>query len=182
LNLTDEELLLQYKESGKNDCLGELFNRYTPLLYGVCLKYLKDADKAQDAVMQLFEDLLNEISNCEIELFRTWIYTVVKNHCLQILRKEDKEIIVDFNADFMEYEQIMYLLEEEDHYDRTKVLKTCLAKLPEQQRGSIIYFFMDELSYADIADRAGYTLSHVKSYIQDGKRNLKICIEKNSRR
>lgn len=171
---------MNYKESGKSDFIGELFDRYAPLLYGVCLKYLQDADRSQDAVMQLFEDLLNKISNYEIELFRTWIYSVVKNHCLQILRKEDKEILVDFNADFMEYEQVMYLLEEEESYDRTKVLKPCLGKLPEQQRVSIIYFFMDELSYADIADRTGYTLSHVKSYIQNGKRNLKICIEKNN--
>jgi RNA polymerase sigma-70 factor (ECF subfamily) len=182
--LSDEELLIKHREGGGNEYLGELFNRYTPLIYGVCLKYLKDPNIAQDAVMQLFEDLLEKMAGYEIDVFRSWIYTVAKNHCLQLLRKENREISVDFNAyfnaDFMEYDQIMYLLEEEDNYERTKVLKNCLERLPEQQRVSILYFFMDNLSYADIVYKTRYSLNHVKSYIQNGKRNLKICIEKNS--
>ncbi len=181
--LTDEELLSQYKLTGKADYFGTLYDRYIPLLYGVCLKYLNDADKSQDAVMQLFEDLLPKVANYDIAVFRTWIYTVVKNHCLQILRKESKEITVDFGVNIMESDEILHLLNEEESdadSERMQALRSCMQKLPEQQRICIGHFFMDEMSYADIADITGYALNKVKSYIQNGKRNLKACIDKHT--
>jgi len=176
---TDEELLAEFKKSGNSDYFGELYNRYTPLLYGVCLKYLNDADRAQDAVMQLFENLLPKVSNYEIGVFRTWLHSVVKNHCLQILRKESREISVDFNVNIMESDDILHLLDDEEpDSERMEALKHCMEKLPVEQKVSITSFFMEEMSYADIVESTGYTLSRVKSYIQNGKRNLKICIEK----
>jgi len=176
--LTDEDLLFSNKESGNSIYMGELFNRYLPLLYGVCLKYLKDADNARDAVMQLFENLLYKITDYEIDTFRPWIYSVVKNHCLQILQKEDLIIKVDINDDTTESDSIANLFEEEGIVDRSNVLKNCLNKLPEKQQVSITYFFIDGLSYAEIVEKTGYKLKNVKSYIQNGKRNLKNCIEK----
>ena len=176
---TDEELLAEFNRSGNSNYFGELYNRYTPLLYGVCLKYLNDTDKAQDAVMQLFENLLPKISNYEIGVFRTWLHSVVKNHCLQILRKENREIVVDFNVDIMESDDILHLFnDDEADSERMEALKRCMEKLPEEQLVSITRFFMEEMSYADIMESTGYTLSRVKSYIQNGKRNLKICIER----
>lgn len=180
--LTDEELLSHYKDTGNADYFGELYNRYIPLIYGVCLKYLKDADKSQDAVMQLFEDLFGKINNYEISVFKTWLHTVVRNHCLQILRKENKEIVVDFDANLMESDDILHLLtEEESENEDINLLKNCMEKLPEAQRISVSLFFYDEMSYADIVEKTGYTLSKVKSFIQNGKRNLKICIERNKK-
>lgn len=177
--LADEELLTEYKKSGDTAYFGELYNRYTPLLYGVCLKYLNDADKAQDAVMQLFEQLLPKVSQYEIQVFRTWLHSVVKNHCLQILRKESREVVVDFRTDLMESDDILHLLDDEEpDSERMDALKRCMEKLPEEQKVSLTCFFMEEMSYADIVETTGYTLSRVKSYIQNGKRNLKICIEK----
>lgn len=176
--LSDEELLELFCTSGKNEYFGELYNRYTPLLFGVCLKYLSDADKAQDTVMQVFEDLLPKINNYEIKVFRTWLYSVVKNHCLQQLRKEKKEIIVDFNSEIMESDPILHLFDEEDNQEQMEALNHCIDKLPEKQKVSIISFFMEEMSYLDIVDKTGYSLNNVKSFIQNGKRNLKICIEK----
>jgi RNA polymerase sigma-70 factor (ECF subfamily) len=183
--LPERELLAQYKKSGENDYLRELFNRYTPLIYGVCLKYLKNAEKAQDAVIQLFEDSLKKVPHYEIESFRTWAYSMAKSYCLKTLRKVNRDVNLDFNSNDPEYEHIMYLLEEEEKedagsYELIQTLKQCLEKLPESQRASIIYFFRYGLSYADIVDKTGYSLNYVKSYIQNGKRNLKICLEKNS--
>lgn len=86
--MPDEELLARYNRTGDTKYFGELYNRYIPLLYGVCLKYLGNAEKAEDAVMQLFEELTEKIGRYEITLFRTWLYSVVKNHCFQLLRKE----------------------------------------------------------------------------------------------
>lgn len=177
--LTDEELLARFRKTGDNEYFGELYNRYIPLIYGVCLKYLRDADRAQDAVMQLFEDLLPKVGNYEIGVFRTWLHTVVRNHCYQIFRRETKEISIDYEASLMESDEILHLLMEDDEEaGRMAALKHCLEKLPEAQRTSILYFFYEEMSYADIADKTGFAPGKVKSYIQNGKRNLKICMEK----
>lgn len=94
--LTDEELLQKYKASANAEYFSELFDRYIPLLYGVCLDYLRDEDRARDAVMQLFEDLLPKIFKYEIGVFRTWVYSVVKNHCLQIINREKKRNLGGF--------------------------------------------------------------------------------------
>lgn len=167
-----------YSKSGNTEYFGELYNRYIPLLYGLCLKYLQDDARAQDAVMQLFEDLLPKISNYEIKVFKTWLYQVGKNHCLQILRKESKEITLDYNVNIMESDEFLHLLCEEHSTDeQIAALHRCLEKLPEVQRISILHFFMEEMTYADIVEQTGYTMNNVKSYIQNGKRNLKNCIK-----
>ena len=100
--LSDEELLTHYIKSGDTEYFGELYNRYIPLLYGLCLKYLQDEDRTQEAVMQLFEDLLPKMGNYEIKVFKPWLYRVGKNHCLQLLRKENKEIPLDYSINVME--------------------------------------------------------------------------------
>lgn len=180
--LSDEDLLSAYRDSGEAEYFGMLYNRYIPLLYGVCLKYFTDADKAQDAVMQVFENIFPKVLQYEIQTFRTWIYSVAKNHCLQTLRKEMNEILVDFNSEIMESDEILNLLsEDETGEERKEILRQCLKKLPDEQRNAILRFFAEEMSYQDIVDSEGYTLNQVKSYIQNGKRNLKICIEKNSK-
>ncbi len=174
---TDEELLSLYRTTGSAEHFGELYHRYIPLVYGLCLRYLQHAEKTQDAVMQLYEDLAAKISQYDIKVFRTWLYSVAKNHCLQVLRKEKHEIRVDFDVQVMESDMIFHLFDERHDEEQFEALRQCLEKLPEPQRVSISKFFMDEMSYADIVDDTGYQLKSVKSYIQNGKRNLKICIE-----
>lgn len=178
--LTDEELLFQYGRTGDSEHFGVLYNRYIPLVYGLCLKYLQNADKAEDATMQLFENLLEKVKNYEIKVFRTWLYSVAKNHCFQILRKKEREVPLNSETFVMESDPIMHLFSEDDSNERLAALNKCIEKLPEPQRISIQKFFMEELSYAEIVDATGYQLKSVKSYIQNGKRNLKICIEKST--
>ena len=147
--LSDEELLIHYTKSGDTEYFGELYNRYIPLLYGLGLS------------------------------FQAWLYRVAKNHCLQLLRKENKEIPLDYTVNIMESDEFLHLLsEEESSEEQLKALHHCLEKLPEEQRTSITRFFLEEMSYADIVEQTGFTLNNVKSYIQNGKRNLKICIKK----
>lgn len=177
--LSDEELLMQYVKSGDTEYFGELYNRYIPLLYGLCLKYLNDENRAQEAVMQLFEDLIPKLSQYDIKAFKPWLYRVAKNHCLQLLRKENKEIPLDYTINIMESDEFLHLLsEEESSEEQLKALHHCMEKLPEEQRTSIARFFLEEMSYADIAEQTGFSLNNVKSYIQNGKRNLKNCIKK----
>lgn len=177
--LTDEELLSHYVKSGDTEYFGELYNRYIPLLYGLCLKYLQDVDRAQEAVIQLFEDLIPKLSQYDIKAFKPWLYRVAKNHCLQLLRKDNKEIPLDYTINVMESDEFLHLLsEEESSEEQLKALHHCMEKLPEEQRTSITRFFLEEMSYADIAGQTGFSLNNVKSYIQNGKRNLKNCIKK----
>ena len=96
-----------------------------------------------------------------------------------LLRKENKEITLDYTVNVMESDEFLHLLsEEESSEEQLKALHHCLEKLPEEQRTSITRFFLEEMSYADIVEQTGFTLNNVKSYIQNGKRNLKICIKK----
>ena len=178
-SLSDEELLKHYKVSGESTSFGVLYNRYIPLIYGLCLKYLQDADKAQDAVMQIFEDILPKVCQYDTRVFRTWIYSVAKNYCLQILRKDIKETTIDFSIFVMESDEILHLLDgESSDEERMQALNRCIEKLSESQRLCIVHFFLDEMSYADVSEKTGYTVKYVKSNVQNGKRNLKICMEK----
>ena len=174
---TDEELLSQYRETGDTELFGKLYNRYIPLIYGLCLKYLQDEDKSQDAVMEIFENLLPKICGYEIKVFKTWIYSVAKNHCFHQLKENKREITVDFDSNLMESDSVMTLLGEEVDNEQEEALNYCMAKLSEPQRISVTKFFYEDMSYADIVEVTGYDMKNVKSYIQNGKRNLKICIE-----
>jgi len=178
-NLPDKELLHRYTVLGQTDCFGELYNRYMPLLYGVALKYFGDAAQAEDAVIDLFESLFQKIADYEINVFRTWLYAVMKNHCLQALRKEKDINIMPLSPEIMESDEILHLFDDADADEqRYEALQGCMEKLPDVQRVAVSEFFIQEKSYRDIADATGWALKSVKSYIQNGKRNLKICIEK----
>lgn len=172
---SDEQLLRRYTETGDPEFFGELYDRYIPLLYGLCLKYMHSREKAEDAVMGLFESLLPRVSGYDIRNFRTWIYSVAKNHCLQLLRSEKPIIKVEINETVMESDPVLHLL---DEGGSDKALGECMERLPEGQRTAIGLFFLEEMSYADVAEKTGYSLSAVKSFIQNGKRNLRICMEK----
>jgi RNA polymerase sigma-70 factor, ECF subfamily len=174
----DQELINKYKETLDSEYFGILYSRYIPLLYGLCLKYLKDEYNAQDAVMQIFENLHTKILNFNVDNFKLWLYKVSKNYCLQQLRAVNKEIKVDFNLDIMESEDVLHLLDEKDDNKKYLILEECISKLPEPQKVSIVLFFFNEKSYMDICDATQYSLKSVKSYIQNGKRNLKLCLEK----
>ena len=175
---SDAELLELFLQTDRSEYLGDLYNRYIPLVYGLCLKYLKDTDASEDAVMQIFEILLNKVGRFEIKEFRTWLYSVAKNHCLQLLRKTKREMATDFGSVVMESGDDSHLFDREEGEMRLSALEKCMEQLPVPQRESVRLFFLEEKSYADIAEITSYHLKSVKSYIQNGKRNLKICIEK----
>ncbi len=95
-------------------------------------------------------------------------------------KKENKEIPLDYTINVMESDEFLHLLsEEESPEEQLKALHHCLEKLPEEQRTSITRFFLEEMSYADIVEQTGFTLNNVKSYIQNGKRNLKKFVSRN---
>lgn len=173
----DAALLEDYIRTGDAAYFGTLYTRYMPLVYGLCLKYLGSAEEAEDAVMQIFEDLLPKIGKYQIKEFRTWLWSVARNHCLQNLRREKKRVRFDFSDNFMETASIVHLLSEGTDEEALAALEGCMEKLPEKQRETIRLFFIEKNSYADIAAATSYDIKGVKSYIQNGKRNLRSCIE-----
>lgn len=176
--LSDVELLNQYQQTADMSCFALLYKRYLPLVYGVCLKYLQDEARAQDATMDIFEKLLPKLGSYHIKEFRTWLYEVVKNHCFALLKERKRSVSIEFDSTLMESDLILTLLSEETPPDAQDALTFCLEQLPDVQRISVELFFYKEQSYADIVIETGYQLKSVKSYIQNGKRNLKNCIEK----
>lgn len=174
---TDEVLLEQYRRDHTPEILGILFNRYLHLVYGLCLKYLKDREDAQDAVMSIFETLTEKLKTQEIQYFKSWLYVVSKNHCLMQLRKAGGNEKI--NGVFMETQADVHLITEEDQLnDDLGALEECINELKSAQQKCVRSFYLEEKSYLDIARETAYKLSRVKSYIQNGKRNLKICLEK----
>ena len=177
-NLTDEELLKRYCDSGELVYFVEAYKRYMPLVYGVALKYLKRPEDAQDAVMQLFEELVVKIKETEIQSFKAWLYTCIRNNCLMEIRKRSKNLSVSLDDSFMEFCDDFHLTVVSESENREESLRECVESLPEKQRISVKYFFFDELSYKEVEERTGFSLKMVKSFIQNGKRNLKLCLER----
>ncbi|VBB45886.1 RNA polymerase, sigma-24 subunit, ECF subfamily [uncultured Paludibacter sp.] len=175
-NLSNEELLDFYKKESRSEYFAELYKRYIPLVYGLCLKYLGNKDDAQDAVMDIYEEVSKKIFQYEIKNFHTWLYSVAKNHCLGKLRKENKNVFLNIDHIIMENEENFTLIDGERSEKEERALSFCLNELNKEQRKSIDLFYFENKSYADIADETGFTLEKVKSYIQNGKRNLKNCI------
>lgn len=159
------------------DLLGQLFAPYMPLVYGVCLKYLKQPEDAKDAVVHIFEELSVKLRKHEVENFRSWLHTVSKNHCLMILRK-GKNIPQELS------DAVMYSVEKMHQDDDSSIreqqynaMEECLETLNDEQQLVVKLFYLCEKSYKEISDLHGLPLDTVRSRIQNGRRNLKICME-----
>ena len=205
---SDDELLARYREEGDIGILGQLYERYMHLVFGVCLKYLEEREQAKDEVMNIFEKLVTAVPGQEINNFRTWLYVVTKNHCLMLLRSRKSEAahseaMMNDPVFFMENSSGMHPVIEEGGPDLAagkirefapgesgaadtdggytetdmKRLEECIERLREEQRNCIRLFFYEGCSYRQISEKLSIDETKVKSYIQNGKRNLKICIE-----
>lgn len=174
---SDEELLKRYHETSGPEVIGILYKRYLHLVYGLCLKYLKSREDAQDAVMNIFESLTEKLKHHKVTYFKSWLYMVSKNHCLMELRKSEKIKLI--NGSYMENEVIMHPTGEKDSIDSDlEALERCLQELRTDQQQCVRLFYLEKKSYQEIVDLQSIKLTKVKSYIQNGKRNLKICLEK----
>ena len=176
----DAALIAQYRSTGSLDVLGLLYNRYMHLVYGVCLSYFKDEEASKDAVMQIFEELVLKLRLHEVQNFKSWLHVLTRNHCLMVLRKQSKHDIVSIEDVFVENAEFVHLDIEDAKEKQLTVMEKCMDTLPQEQKVSVDLFYLQEKCYKDVAEITGYDILKVKSYIQNGKRNLKICIEKNS--
>lgn len=184
-NLSDAELVTRFRDTGNNLCVGELFQRYRHLVYGVCMKYLADEDESQDVQMQVFEKLLKDLGRHQIEQFKGWLYAVTKNECLMYLRSKksqrakNAELKKD-SEDLVESGMPLHPDGVNDTELQLRRMEKSLSDLGESQRRCLELFYLEQKCYKEVADITGYSLNEVKSFIQNGKRNLKILMTKRS--
>lgn len=177
-HIDDQQLLGFFKADKNNKWLGILLQRYTLLLFGICMKYLKNEEEAKDAVQQIYLKTITELHKYEVGFFKSWLYMVAKNHCLMKLRDKPGRVI-DIK------DQMIFTNDEDSniqiHIQKDKQLElvtNSLQELNPEQKQCVTLFYLEKKTYQDIADETGYSLMQVKSYIQNGKRNLKILLEK----
>lgn len=175
---TDKELLKAFKQSSDIKYLSTLYQRYMDLVFGVCLKYFKDGERSKDAVMDIFEELNTKLKMHEVDNFKGWLHTLTRNYCLMQLRSPRNLKTSELKADFMQSVQPSHLsnevLEKEDSF---KLLEACIEALPVDQKHSIELFYLQKKCYNEIAEITGFEWNKVRSFIQNGKRNLKLCVE-----
>lgn len=176
--LEDNELINRYATEGDNLFLGILFKRYSHLVLGLCIKYLKNEDEAQDMVMQIFEKLSFDLKKHKIEFFKSWLYTFSKNMCLMELRKKQSQLKKDIELQenavlFMDSSSESHLNSKQEQESTISHLETALNGLSKEQKQCIVLFYYKNKSYNEIVDITGYNANEVKSFIQNGKRNLK---------
>ena len=180
---SDSELIAGYKESRDEQCVEILFNRYCHLSFAVCMNYLHSEDESKDAVLEIFEKISKDLLKYEVRDFGSWLHSVTKNHCLHVLKKKKQ------NSDLQEENPVLTQVaitdfyfesnvgdDTEEHY--LKFLSEALLTLAEEQRVCIEQFYLQEKSYEEIEKATGYSYNQVKSYIQNGKRNLKNYLMK----
>ncbi len=179
-HITDKELLNLYYSYHDNKWIGILLQRYTLLLFGICMKYLKNEEAAKDAVQQIFLKAITEIKKYEIEYFKSWIYVLARNYCLMQLR--NKYIFTELNDTHLEEAEekldFNILQAKEQSYDK---LEKAIIQLKTEQKTCISLFYLQNKSYLQIAQSTGFSILQVKSFIQNGKRNLKLIMQKSDK-
>jgi len=182
--LPDLELVLRYKQSREVHYAGILYQRYTHLILGICLKYFKNEEDGKDAVMDIFEQLTIALLKHEVANFKSWLHSLTRNHCLMKLRKPEvkRTITHDFTeADenlIVENPEAEHLLDEGEREAQLRHLPAALNQLNAEQKACIELFYLQDKNYQEVAEATGYNLNQVKSYIQNGKRNLKIILSR----
>ena len=171
-HIGDKELLDRFYVDHDNKWLGILLPRYTLLLFGVCMKYLKNETDAEDALQQVFLKVISELPKYKVDYFKSWVYMIAKNHCLMKLRNNGKNIEINERVmatpdDSLDKEIV---LEKDRDLD---AMQRALQQLNEEQRKCVVLFYLEKKSYAEVAEQTDFTMLQIKSHIQNGRRNLK---------
>ena len=179
--MSDQELLAKFYSDHDNEWLGVLLQRYTLLLLGVSMKYLKNEEEAKDSVQQIFLKVIQELHKYKVEYFKSWLYMVAKNHCLMKIREKQGKFTAELT------DRMSSTTQAQEETDRQSMLQTdhtlelmesALKELNPEQQQCVTLFYLDKKSYQEVSDITGYSMLQVKSYIQNGKRNLRILIER----
>jgi RNA polymerase sigma factor (sigma-70 family) len=178
-HIEDKQLLEKFYTDGNNQWLGILLQRYTMLLLGVCMKYLKNEEEAKDCVQQIFLKAITELQKYKVDYFKSWLYMIAKNHCLMKIRDKQGKIPIELTDQLAQKEDTFETRRESIERDKTlQFIEEGLQDLIDEHKLCLTLFYLQKKSYQQIAEITGYNLLQVKSYIQNGKRNLKLIVEK----
>lgn len=179
--LTDAELVSLYRKDGDLKVLGTLYQRYMDLVYGVCLKYLGEAEPSKDAVINIYEELIGKLRQHEVSNFKSWLHTLTRNHCLMQLRKQKGHTTIELPEHFMQSEEMLHLESVQQKEEQLDSMEKCLEQLSDEQKACVTLFYMEGKCYNDITELTGIEWNKVRSHIQNGRRNLKLCMESGNR-
>jgi RNA polymerase sigma-70 factor (ECF subfamily) len=176
-SFSDKDLIDLYVQKGDNQVIEELYLRYGHLVFGVCMKYLKHIQNAEDLTIELFADLPQKLKSHKILHFKSWLYITTKNSCLMLLRKKN-----GYNSNIDDQFEDKA---EEDNLSSKEILETklealeiAIEELNEKQASCVKAYYLEKRCYDEISKTENLTLKEVKSHIQNGKRNLKIILSK----
>ena len=172
---TDEELVTLYKLERSSTCIAIIYERYGHLVMGTCMKYLKNEVESQDITMQIFEELHSKLLKHEINYFKSWLYMVTKNECFMFLRKSKSQNTTDFSESY----DVEQTIEDVKSMEKSlELLENAIEDLKPEQKRCVKLFYLEEKSYQQISAELNLSLMKVKSAIQNGKRNIKLQLEK----
>ena len=174
---SDAALIRAYQQSKELTVLGDLYGKYLEYVFGVCLKYLENDEAAKDAVMDIFQLLIDRVAKHEIRNFKNWIYVVAKNHCFERIRKHKKVISAPLDHFIMHSNDLMHHDVEFELTEQYFQLYECVSRLSGEQKRSIELFYFEGCSYEEIADKLNVDKDKIRSYIQNGRRNLRNCLQ-----
>lgn len=174
---SDAELVSLYRKDADMNHLSTLYQRYMDLVYGVCLKYLKDPEASKDAVINIYEELISKLKQHEVANFKSWLYTLARNHCLMQLRKEKGQKTVEIAENFMQSEEMLHLEGVIQKEEQLSSMEKCLEQLSTEQKTCVTLFYLEGKCYNEIMEQTGIDWNKVRSSIQNGRRNLKLCME-----
>ena len=182
-DIPDNKLVSLYKENGNIEIIGELYKRYTQFVFLVSMKYLKNEDESKDSAMQIFEKLFKDLKNHKVDNFKSWLYMVTRNHCLMHLRKQQTNLknqqeLKKDSESFMENDMNSHLMGNDVTEKKIETVQDAVSQLNKEQQECVKFFYIDGKSYSEIAEITNYPIKKVKSYIQNGKRNLKNILTK----
>jgi RNA polymerase sigma factor (sigma-70 family) len=178
-HIEDKELLEKFYADRNNQWLGILLQRYTLLLLGVCMKYMKNEEDAKDCVQQIFLKTIAELQKYKVVYFKSWIYMIAKNYCLMKIRDRNGKVPLELKYNLA--------IEDEDDFYRSQLIEKdqilsmmeqSLEELNDEQKQCVTLFYLQKKSYNQIAEETGFSMLQVKSFIQNGKRNLRLLVEK----
>jgi RNA polymerase sigma factor (sigma-70 family) len=175
---SDEDLVLAYQQTSNAEVLAQLYQRYMELVYGVCLKYLQVPQDAQDSTLMIYTELTDKLLKHEVQNFKSWLYTLAKNHCLMRLRSQKGKKMVMIDPALMQSEETVHLNGVLEKEEQLKQMEYCLEQLSPQQKTAIELFYLQGKCYNEIAAQTHLEWKEVRSFIQNGRRNLKICMDK----
>jgi len=176
----DQELVADYKKSGDKEILATLYQRYMDLVYGVCLKYFENSEEAKDATMTIYEELVTKLMKYEVDNFKGWLFTVAKTHCLMKIRSSSKRKTISIDPGLVQSSEEMHLNGVFEQEAKLNELSKCIEALSPDQKQVVDLFYLQQKCYKDITALTGQDWNKVRSLIQNGRRNLKNCMEKSA--